>query len=88
MKCATGEKPFDCIEWTRRARDRISAETRNMTREERLRYFNRRPTDPILAEFYDRMKAKATVRASAHGAERRAATGRMDGVRSANLGSE
>ena len=68
MKSATGEKPFDRIEWTRRARDRISAECRNMTREGRLRYFNRRPTDPILAEFYDRMEAKATVRASAHGA--------------------
>ena len=75
MKSATGEKPFDCIEWTRRARDRISAEPRNMTREERPWYFNRRPTDPILAEFYDPMKAKETMRRSAHGTESRAASG-------------
>ena len=79
MKGVTGEKPFDCIEWTRRARDRINVETRNMTREERLRYFNRRPTDPILAEFSDRMKAKETVRTSAHGIESRAASDRTKG---------
>ena len=81
-------KQFDCVKWTRETRDRINAEIRGMSHEEMRRYFNRRPTNPILAKFFDRMQAPETLRASARAARRRAASGRGTGARSAQPGLE
>ena len=88
MKSETDEKPFDCVKWTRKVRDRINAEIRDMSYEEERRYFNRRPTNPFLAELFDRMQAPETLRASARAAQSRAATGRAKGARSAKFRSE
>ena len=88
MKSETGEKPFDCVKWTRKVRDRINAEIKDMSYEEERRYFNRRPTNSFLAEFFDRLKTAKTLQPSAHGAECRAASGRLDGARSAQHRSE
>jgi len=58
MKTEAGEKTFDCVRWTRRTRDRISAEIRHMSRDELGRWLeDRRPTDPFLAELFDRREA-------------------------------
>jgi len=58
MKTEAGEKTFDCVKWTRSTRDRISAEIRDMSQEELVRWFeDRRPTDPFLAELFDRREA-------------------------------
>ncbi len=60
MKTEAGEKAFDCVRWTRRTRDSISAEIRDMSRDELGRWFeDRRPTDPFLAELFDRREAPA-----------------------------
>lgn len=66
MKTEAGEKAFDCVRWTRTTRDRISAEIRDMSREELGRWFeDRRPTDPFLAELFDRREAPSGDRALA-----------------------
>ena len=58
MKTEAGEKAFDCVKWTRSTRDRISAEIRDMSQEELVRWFeDRRPADPFLAELFDRREA-------------------------------
>ena len=63
MKTETGEKAFDCVRWTRSTRDRISAEIRDMSHEELVRWFeDRRPTDPFLAELFDRREAPSEDR--------------------------
>ncbi len=55
MMSDTHDKPFDCVRWTRERRDQMYRESKDMTPEERaLR--SRRPTDPFLAELYDRAK--------------------------------
>jgi hypothetical protein len=60
MKTEAGEKAFDCVKWTRSTRDRISAEIRDMSQEELVRWFeDRRPTDPFLAELFDRRETPA-----------------------------
>ncbi|MDE0394140.1 MAG: hypothetical protein OYK82_05105 [Gammaproteobacteria bacterium] len=65
MKTETGEKAFDCVKWTRSTRDRISAEIRDMSQEELVRWFeDRRPADPFLAELFDRREAPAGDRGS------------------------
>ena len=57
MKTEASAKAFDCVKWTRRTRDRISAEIRNMSPEELLRWIEgRRPADPFLAKLFDRRK--------------------------------
>ena len=72
MKTEAGEKAFDCVKWTRRTRDRISAEIRDMSQEELVRWFDDgRPTDPFLAELFDRREAPG-----GGGAVARAAGGR------------
>ena len=69
MKTEVKEKAFDCVKWTRRTRDRISAEIRDMSREELGRWFeDRRPTDPFLAELFDRREAPKGDRALAQAA--------------------
>lgn len=66
MKTEAAEKTFDCVRWTRRTRDRISAEIRDMSRDELGRWFEeRRPTDPFLAELFDRLEAPTADRALA-----------------------
>ncbi len=75
MKTEAGEKAFDCVKWTRRTRERISAEIRDMTREDVGRWFeDRRPTDPFLAELFDRREAPTGDRAVAPVAGGRGAT--------------
>ena len=74
MKTETVEKAFDCVKWTRSTRDRISAEIRDMSHEEMERWFEaRRPTDPFLAELYDRRTAPAGRRVPAEVADGRGA---------------
>lgn len=75
MSSEAKAKPFDCVKWTRETRDRINAEIRDMSHEEIRRYFNRRPTNPILAELFDRRQDPAILRASAQAAKNRAASG-------------
>ena len=61
----TGEaekKSFDVMKWLRETRDRHYEETKDMTPEERLRWLKKRPSDPVLAEFFARIKARETVR--------------------------
>ena len=66
MKNEAGEKAFDCVKWTRSTRDRISAEIRDMSQEELVRWFEeRRPADPYLAELFDRREAPSDDRALA-----------------------
>ena len=88
MKSEASAKRFDCVKWTRETRDRINAKIRDMSHEEMRRYYNRRPTNPILAEFFDRMQAPETLRASARAVRRRAASGGAKGARSAKLQPE
>ena len=52
-----GEKGFRVMPWLRAIRARIYEETKDMTPEERTRWLKKRPTDPRLAEFVDRLKA-------------------------------
>lgn len=54
-----GEKGFIVMPWLRAIRARIYEETKDMTPEERTRWLKKRPTDPHLAEFVDRLKAPA-----------------------------
>lgn len=88
MKSETGEKPFDCVKWTREVRDQINAEIRDMSYEEERQYFKRRRANSSLAEFFDRLKVAELLQPSAHGTESRTASVRADGARSAKPGSE
>ena len=63
---ATEEKAFDCLKWTREARDEINAEIAGMSTEEELRWWEaQRPTDPFLAELWDESRAHRTRRSAA-----------------------
>ena len=64
MKSEAGKKSFDVMKWLRETRDRHYEETKDMTPEERLRWLKKRPTDPVLAEFFDRIKVVQPVRAA------------------------
>ena len=65
MKSEVSAKAFDCVKWTRRTRDRISAEIRNMSPDELRQWIKgRRPADPFLAELFDRRKPPTGRRAS------------------------
>ena len=59
MKNETGDKSFKVMTWLRETRDRIYEETKDMTPDEELRYYARRPKDPFLAELHDRARAKS-----------------------------
>ena len=59
MKSEAAKKSFDVMKWLRETRDRHYEETKDMTPEERLRWLKKRPTDPRLAEFFDRIKVVA-----------------------------
>lgn len=71
MKNEIGEKSFKVMPWLREVRARIHEETKDMSREERLRYFARRPKDPFLAELHDRRKAPAGNKAPAQATRKR-----------------
>ena len=63
MTSETREKSFDCVKWTRERRNRMYEETKNMSPVERRRWSeSRRPTDPMLAELYDRARPPAGSR--------------------------
>ena len=63
MNRETRVKSFDCVKWTRETRDRINAEIKDMSHEELSRWFeSRRPSDPFLAELYDRRTPPTRVR--------------------------
>ena len=63
MTSETRQKSFDCVKWTRERRDRMYEETKNMSPEERRRWSESlRPTDPLLADLYDRAKPPASRR--------------------------
>lgn len=74
MKNKHQEKSFDCMKWLRETRDRIYEETKDMTREERRRWFSRKPTDPALAEWWESTPKARVVKprrnASLDGTER------------------
>ena len=57
MKGDADQKSFDVMKWLRETRDQIYEETRDMTREEWRAWYSERPTDPILARLFDRLKA-------------------------------
>ena len=57
MKSESRTKNFDCLKWTREARDRINAEIAGMSMEEELRWWEaQRPTDPVLAKQWETRK--------------------------------
>ena len=61
MTNETREKSFDCVKWTRERRNRMYEETKDMSSEERRRWYkSQRPTDPFLAELYDRARPPAS----------------------------
>ena len=66
MQSETGSKSFDCVKWTRKTRDRISAEIKDMPDEELSRWLDaRRPQDPFLAALFDRKTSPKGSRAPA-----------------------
>lgn len=56
MNTETNQKSFDVMKWLRETRERIYEETRDMTWEERMRWYARRPTDPLLAKLHDKAR--------------------------------
>ena len=51
------KKNFDCVEFMRQARARITAETADMTADERIAWFNsRRYSDPVLEALAARIR--------------------------------
>lgn len=59
MSKAIPDKDFDCVQFMREARDRITAQTADMTVEERVRWFNtRQHADPTLAKLAERARAE------------------------------
>ena len=65
------EKAFDCVKWTRERRNQMYEETKDMSPDERRRWSeSQRPTDPFLAELYDRAKPPTSSRWRDHGTHR------------------
>ena len=56
------EKNFDCIEFKRRAQERIYEETKGMTREQEIQYFRRAVENGPFADLVKRLKAKENNR--------------------------
>ena len=67
MKIDTSGKSFDVMKWLRATRAELYEETKNMSFEERREWESRRPTDPVLAKWFDRRKAPVGER---HGSAR------------------
>ena len=61
------KKKFDCVEFMRRARARITAETADMTADERIEWFNsRRYSDPVLEAMAARIRKSNEDKATAN----------------------
>ena len=59
------KKKFDSVEFMRQARARITAETEDMTADERIEWFNsRRYSDPVLEAMAARIRKSAQNRAT------------------------
>ncbi len=57
------KKKFDCVEFMRQARARITAETADMTADERIEWFNsRRYSDPVLEAMAAQIRKSAQDR--------------------------
>ena len=67
MKSDAGDKSFDVMKWLRETRDRHYEETKDMTPEERMRWLKKRPADPVLEKFFDRIKVLKPVRVAPGG---------------------
>lgn len=56
------KKKFDCVKFMREARARITAETADMTIEDRIAWFNsRRYADPALEKMAARIRESSSV---------------------------
>ncbi len=62
MKTEEEKKSFDCMKWLRETRDRINEELEGMSLEEQRRWFNRRPSDPALAEWWEKIPESRIVK--------------------------
>ena len=72
MNSEVGEKTFDCVKWTREVRDRISERIRKRSTDGVIRWHRgKRPSNPRLAELYDRMEPAAAIRTSVSTAKRK-----------------
>lgn len=61
-KVPRDKKKFDCVKFMREARARITAETADMTIEDRIAWFNsRRYADPALEKMAARIRESSTV---------------------------
>ena len=59
------KKKFDCVEFMRQARARITAETAGMTAEEQVEWFNsKRYSDPVLEAMAARIRKTNEDRAT------------------------
>ena len=59
------KKKFDCVEFMRQARARITAETADMTADERIEWFNsRRYSDPVLEAMAARIRKSTQAKPS------------------------
>ena len=59
------KKNFDCVEFMRKARARITAETADMTADERIAWFNsRRYSEPVLEAMAARIRKSNEDRAT------------------------
>ena len=59
------KKKFDCVEFMRQARARITAETADMTADERIEWFNsKRYSDPVLEAMAARIRKSNEDRAT------------------------
>ena len=56
------QKSFECMKWLRETRDRINEELEGMSLEEQRRWFNRRPSDPALAEWWESIPESRIVK--------------------------
>ena len=64
----TPEERFDCVKWTRQRRNQMYEETKHNSAEElSVRRKSWRPTNPVLAEMYDRAKPLPSSRWCDHG---------------------
>lgn len=55
MRSDATKNEFDCVQWTRETRDRLTAKFEGMSSEERDQWYETwRPAHPFLAELWDR----------------------------------
>lgn len=65
------QESFDCVQWTRKIRDQMYEETKDMPPKQRLhRLKSTRPNDPVLAKMWDSAKPPPSSRWRDHGTHR------------------